>query len=298
MLTIRSDLVPRIELAGFVSYRAPWLHFKRNTDDYIFYFVKSGELHLNEDGEIYRLKKGDALLLEPGLDHEGLEKHTCDYFYIHFKHPDIRRVDGAGAGELARRMLLEDAAATGQDGEAPRVYLPKFTSLAGKPYLHQALQALGEIKQMGGRRQYDRSLAALKFAELLIALGRGHLAEALAGGDGDGRAPKALVKVNGLLDYIHQHYARRITGEEIERVFDANFDYLNRIFKQTTGMPVNRYINRVRIGHAKELIRATPLGFAEIGYLTGLGDPYYFSKVFKKHAGMTPTEYAGQARGD
>lgn len=53
---------------------------------------------------------------------------------------------------------------------------------------------------------------------------------------------------------------------------------------------------RVRINHAKELIEATHLPFGEIGYLTGLDDPYYFSKVFKKYVGATPSQYYKERR--
>ncbi|MFD2330534.1 AraC family transcriptional regulator [Cohnella sp. GCM10020058] len=299
MLSIRADTVPSIRVAGFVSYRTPWLHFKRKTDEYILYFIKSGELHLAENGTAFRLKRGEAVLLEPGYEHEGLEKHACDYYYIHFSHPDIRRQDDEDGDTVARarRTMLQQEPATGEDGGDrgdARYYLPKFMSFAGKPYVHQALHALGELLQLSGRRQYNRHLTALKFAELLVGLGRQHLLEALA--DSGGHGARALVKVNALLEYIHRNYAQRITGEEIARDLGGNFDYLNRVFRQTTGLPIIQYINRVRIGHAKELMQATPLSFAEIGYLTGLGDPYYFSKVFRKHAGMSPTEYCRTVR--
>jgi len=46
------------------------------------------------------------------------------------------------------------------------------------------------------------------------------------------------------------------------------------------------------IQRAKDLIRATTLTFAEIGRLAGIDDPYYFSKLFRRIEGITPTEYA------
>lgn len=59
-----------------------------------------------------------------------------------------------------------------------------------------------------------------------------------------------------------------------------------------------RYVNLIRINHAKELIEATHLSFGEIGYLTGLDDPYHFSKLFKKYAGVSPTQYYKRHRGE
>ncbi|WP_236013480.1 AraC family ligand binding domain-containing protein, partial [Paenibacillus glycanilyticus] len=88
MLTVNMELVPTVTFLGFVAYTSPWIHFKRNVDEYILYIIKSGELHIEENGERYVLRKGDVFMLEPNLDHEGFEKHVCDYYYIHFKHPE------------------------------------------------------------------------------------------------------------------------------------------------------------------------------------------------------------------
>ena len=112
----------------------------------------------------------------------------------------------------------------------------------------------------------------------------------------EGGNTKPLIKVHALLDYIHEHYTDKITGSGIAQKFDCNYDYMNRIFTRLTGQSIMRYVNHVRINHAKELIEATHLPFGEIGYLTGLDDPYHFSKVFKKYVGVTPSEYYREVR--
>jgi methylphosphotriester-DNA--protein-cysteine methyltransferase len=68
------------------------------------------------------------------------------------------------------------------------------------------------------------------------------------------------------------------------------------VFQEATGHTIARYVNRVRVDHAKELIEATHLSMNEIGYLTGLNDPFYFSKVFKKYVGLSPTQYYKKVR--
>src|SRR5687768_10471416 len=90
LLAINVEMVPRIKIMGFIAYKSPWLHFKRNINEYVLYFIRSGELHLKEEDKHYVLRKGDMLILEPNMDHEGTEKHVCDYYYIHFEHPDIK----------------------------------------------------------------------------------------------------------------------------------------------------------------------------------------------------------------
>ncbi|MDG0809972.1 helix-turn-helix transcriptional regulator [Cohnella rhizosphaerae] len=255
---------------------------------------KAGELHLAEGDTVYRLRRGDGLLLEPDILHEGLEAHACDYYFVHFAHADIVRLTCEAEAAEARRLLLQEEAESAED--PPRVVIPKLLSLAGKPQLHQTLADMDALCRLDIGRPYSRSLAGLKLSELLVTLGRLQQSGAL-GAEGGGLGAKALSKASAALDYIHLHYARRIAGEELARVFDVNFDYLNRVFKRATGLPIHRYLNRVRIGRAKELIRATALSFTEIADRTGLGDPYSFSKTFKKYVGMTPTEYAEQARG-
>ena len=95
-----------------------------------------------------------------------------------------------------------------------------------------------------------------------------------------------------LLRYLNQNYTKHLTSREIE----GNFDYLNRVFSSLTGSPVFAYLNILRINNAKQLISTTDLPFSEIAYLVGIEDRYYFSKLFRKMTGMSPTEYYKEVR--
>lgn len=291
VLAIHPEFVPRIKLFGFVSYKTPWIHFRRTTDEYILYFIKSGELRLHENGTPYALKRGDMLLLEPHLEHEGLEKQPCDYFYVHFHHPDIRRTAAQDPLSLAKRVLMEK----NEDSETPdMIYYPKYGSLDGKNEFHRALHEMNEMADLYRRNPFHRSLTGLKLLEWMIGLSRDYLMAELR--RDDKRPARSYWKVNALLEYIHGHYTERITGELIEKEFDCNYDYINRVFQEVTGRTITRYVNLVRVNHAKELIEATHLSMSEIGYLTGLNDPFYFSKVFKKYVGLSPSQYDRKMR--
>lgn len=293
------NIVPQIRLIGFVRYQTPWIHFKRNVDEYMLYFIKSGELHLREDGKEYVLRRGDVFVLEPNLDHEGTAKHACDYYYVHFDHIDIdsREIDDIAA--LARRVILEEGVAE-DDADLNVCHFGKHFAIAGKSALQQAFHAMDELLGLYYRKRYNRNLTALRFSQLLIEWSREHLAQALR--DAGGKDTKSYLKVRALLDHIHHHYVDKLTSEDVERLFACNFDYMNRIFKRTTGYPIVQYVNKVRTDRAKELLQATNLSIGEIGYLAGLNDPYYFSKVFKKHVGVSPQQYqrslAGEQRVD
>ncbi|SFF04350.1 AraC-like ligand binding domain-containing protein [Paenibacillus algorifonticola] len=290
MLTVNMDILPKIRLAGFVSYRTPWIHFKRKLDEYVLIFIKSGELHLLENGTPYILKRGDVFLLEPGLHHEGFEKHVCAYYYVHFSHANITSRPVGDRKALARHFLLEEKQADADDSNL--CYLSKHFTLTGKSALLQAFHAMDELRELYCRKQYNQNLTALQFSRLLIELSREHLLAELH--KENNLNSKSFMKVHALLEYIHHHYVDKIASPDIERLFECNFDYLNRIFKTITGYPIAQYIIKVRIDHAKELLQATSLSIGEIGYLSGLNDPYYFSKVFKKHIGLSPLQYRAE----
>jgi YesN/AraC family two-component response regulator len=185
---------------------------------------------------------------------------------------------------LARSHIVEEQ--HGSDGNM--CYIPNYFSLAEASLSH-IFNSLNEMLLLYRRKHYNRSLIALKLSELFIRLSRENLATELQ--KSSKRNTKSYVKVQALLEYIHHHYQSKITSGDIESRFECNFDYINRIFNKFTGHPITHYVNLVRINHAQELIEATHLSFGEIAYLVGFHDPYYFSKVFKKYAGLSPIQY-------
>jgi AraC family transcriptional regulator, arabinose operon regulatory protein len=64
-----------------------------------------------------------------------------------------------------------------------------------------------------------------------------------------------------------------------------------RNFKKATGLAPAKYIERIRIAKAKELLCDSNLSVTEISYIIGYKDPFYFSKVFKRSTGLTPSVF-------
>lgn len=252
---------------------------------------------MKENGLSFVLRKGDMYVLEPNLEHEGTEHDLCDYYYIHFEHTDVRTLQVDDMKALAHYFIAhhDQSPFLEQKPAHPLVSeydccFPKSHSITDKARFRRTLLAMNDMLQLYRRKHYNHSLTALRFTELLIELSRDNFMDELQRND---RFPaKSIGKVNGLLDYIHQNYSHKITSHQIESAFEGNYDYLNRCFKRMTGQSITQYVNQVRIKHAKELIETTDLTYSEIGYLTGLNDPYYFSKVFKKYVGMPPNQYA------
>jgi len=75
----------------------------------------------------------------------------------------------------------------------------------------------------------------------------------------------------------------RYVGFSRARMFD--------LFKAQTGLTPNDYLQRLRVEKAQELLRQTTLSVTEIGLETGFSSGQYFSTVFARYAGVSPTDF-------
>ena len=94
--------------------------------------------------------------------------------------------------------------------------------------------------------------------------------------------------------YILDHYMERISLEQVAATINISPGYLSTIFRQSTGMCFTDYVTHVKIEQAKRLLRETNYKVYEVSEMLGYQNAYYFSKVFKKIVGMTPSEYSGK----
>lgn len=100
---------------------------------------------------------------------------------------------------------------------------------------------------------------------------------------------------NGIIDrakeYIMTHYQKDISLDDVSREVDISPYYFSKLFKEATGDNFIEYLTNLRIEKAKELLDNTDLSMKEICVRVGYANPNYFSRIFKKNVGVTPTEY-------
>lgn len=94
------------------------------------------------------------------------------------------------------------------------------------------------------------------------------------------------------MDYIEKHYAQSdLSLQTICDYLSISVSYFSSIFKEYHDETFVEALTRVRVGKAKELFDLTGMKTYEIAEKVGYSDAHYFSAVFKKATGMTPTEY-------
>ena len=70
-----------------------------------------------------------------------------------------------------------------------------------------------------------------------------------------------------------------------------SLSYLSTVFKNVTGQNISSYLSARRLNHAQALLRDPSIAIRDICFASGYDNPQYFAKFFKKHTGMTPSEY-------
>lgn len=91
--------------------------------------------------------------------------------------------------------------------------------------------------------------------------------------------------------YINQQYTKDISLDDVSREVDISPYYFSKLFKEETGVNFIEYVTAIRICRAKQLLRTTDYSMKEICGQIGYTDPNYFSRIFKKTVGQTPTEF-------
>lgn len=93
------------------------------------------------------------------------------------------------------------------------------------------------------------------------------------------------------IEYIKSHYNSEITLEEVAGYICVSSYYFSKIFKEYTGKNYVDYITELRIEKAKEMLKSGERSIKDICFEVGYNDPNYFSRVFKKVEGVTPSEF-------
>ena len=107
---------------------------------------------------------------------------------------------------------------------------------------------------------------------------------------------RPLPYVERMKAYIRDNFQKDITLESVSEYINLHPSYCSTIFKKAEGKSVTEFINTMRINHAKELLETTNFRIGEVGAMSGISDPYYFSRVFNKISGVSPSDYRKIAR--
>ena len=92
--------------------------------------------------------------------------------------------------------------------------------------------------------------------------------------------------------YINENFRRDISLDDVSREVDISPYYFSKLFKQETGKNFIEYLTEIRLRRMPEnFCRIHSYSIKEICAQSGYSDPNYFSRIFKKYEGVTPSEF-------
>ena len=141
----------------------------------------------------------------------------------------------------------------------------------------QFLNCTEILKEMQNAEDIE-NWAYKKFEYILNAISENH-----------GRRTSSTVKL--AIDYIEQHYTSEISLDDVAKFVGISPQHFSKIFKMETGTNYVDWLSDLRIEQAKKYLSSGERTIKEICYLVGYKDPNYFSRIFKKIVGMSPSEY-------
>ena len=249
--------------------------YNRHSHDFFsLIYITSGGCNYNINDNIYPVKKGNIILLNPGMYHLRQFDDTSDEVSeFHIGLSDIRVYD------LPFDHLIETDA-------DPVTILMKHDS--------DFLKCLSEILVENQRNEPGSRLVLKACVMKLIVyiLRETHL-------DNIQQTDKIIefdlydkMKiVSSIVNYINQNYWKSISLDSISQNMYLSPAYISKIFKEITGESPINYLIRTRLSKAAELLENPDLKIREISFKVGYTDVYHFSKLFKKYFNMPPTKY-------
>ena len=104
------------------------------------------------------------------------------------------------------------------------------------------------------------------------------------------------VNANEIVSYIDDNFKERITLDELAFLFRTNRSTLCKVFKNSTGKTISEYVGNKKLQVAKNKIETTDKTLTEIAENLNFESIHYFTRFFKKHLGITPSEYRNQCK--
>ncbi|TFE25561.1 response regulator transcription factor [Cohnella luojiensis] len=101
---------------------------------------------------------------------------------------------------------------------------------------------------------------------------------------------------NAILQFVTSHFNEDISLQNLSDQFFMNPSYISQLFKKEAGETFTTYISRLRIAYACELLSSDNYSVHEIAEKIGYHDYFYFTRIFKKITGKTPTQYRGEQK--
>lgn len=260
-------------ISAYPTGSFPW-HWH---DEVEFTLAAAGCMDYRVNDSRYLLAAGQGLFCNSGALHSGsMREDDCDYISITMHPRLLAGFEGSVIGAKYVMPLVES------QGLSSLLLTPDVTWQASVlEYLHKIYELCS------GRTEGYELRVQLLFMQIWVELSA-HCAGQV--NQGQTEDTEKLRRLRGILTFLHEHYADKITLEDIAAHVGLCKSECCRFFKRQMGTPLFDYLLDYRIGRSLSSLKAGS-SVAEAAEASGFNDPSYYAKVFRTHTGRSPSQY-------
>lgn len=224
--------------------------------DYVVALVLDGETEYHINGKTYLVQKNDVIFFPPKTMRSGRTKPQCPWTFITIAF----RMETNEAADVCFNKLIQIWKNSG-DTVRP-LFQEASRAWTGKNPLYQIRCSLLTTEIL-----YKMVLSEMPYQKLA------HI--------------KKLEKARNL---IQENFRTNLSIEELADSIGLSVSYFRRLFHEAYGCSPVQYLINLRIEHAKDLLQSGEVNVTEAALLSGFEDIYYFSTLFKRKTGYTPSQ--------
>ena len=238
--------------------------------DYQLLYVASGKTVFYFNGEPKEVAAGHMVLFQPRQEqrYEYFAVDRPEVYWVHFTGSDVRNILKHYDIPLDRNVIYSGSSAT---------------------YAYLFKEMINELQTC---RTGYQELLEMYLRQIFLLVQRSW----------EERKPTVSSYLQEEIDYarkyFNEHYNEDISIEEYAQSRGMSVSWFLRNFKQMTMKSPMQYILAIRINNAVSLLETTDYNVTEISTIVGYENPLYFSRIFKKQKGVSPSEYRKMLQGE
>ena len=273
LLKIPCNAMPFICEADYSISLGTMIHADRIVPFHVAIYLLQGSMEIIEDGIAYQILPHQLFFLKSNVRHWGEKSFEpgSAWYYAHFYCED----PASQMEELPKGVYYDTKVCLDRKANEKYILLPKLTDCSGHKHIKKDFEKMIDAHVHGNIPQ-----ASVRLWQIFLECARSAQDDSVGSG-----------YVQQIQEYIRTHYIEGFSSQEIEDVSGLSYKYAGTLFKEATGQTIKEYQCTLRLRKAEQLLKETNQPIAVIAQLTGFSDVFYFSKIFHREKGCSPSEY-------
>lgn len=276
-----NDIAPNVRYVNLLQCPPAFHEGPRMIYDHQFIYVHKGNGMFQIDGFYYKAMPGDLFYYGPAVTHTIIADSDEPFLLsgIHFdftrNHTDTPFPIGPFKLDCFQRKLV-----TEHINFADFCGFPDHINLSCDYRIRELI--LEMVREYESGRIFHSNYINGLFSTWLSIVGRYIVAK-------QKKIKIGEEIISQVIQFIHDNYAKNLSNEDIGKQFHFNAQYLNQLMAAHTGVPLRRYMIDLRIKKALDMILNSNMSISEISRKVGYYDIHYFSRLFRKKTGFSPS---------